>query len=137
MGWIHPSAWAEEMVHLKNGRALTIQSHQILADRMRLNLTESDFIEMDPGAIDRFEPVAPSISLSTMQSAAPFGESVLPKTSQLLLIQPAIKEVAKKYSLDHKLITAMIRTESNFNPFALSPRGLKASCNSCRKPWLR
>ncbi len=123
LGGTHPSAWAEEMACLKNGRTLTIQSHQTLADRTRLIITDSDFIEMDPVLIDHFEPVTPSISLPAKQTDVPAGESSLPKTFQPLQIQPAIKEVAKKYSLDHKLITAMIRAESNFNPYALSPKG--------------
>ncbi len=123
MGGIPSSALAEEMAFLKNGRSLTIQSHQSLADRVRLNLTESDFIEMDPGLIDRFEPVALSTLRPTAQSDIPSAESSLPRATQPLQIQPVIKEVAKKYSLDHKLITAMIRAESDFDPRALSSKG--------------
>jgi soluble lytic murein transglycosylase-like protein len=118
-----PSAWAEERAYLKNGHNLTIQNHQTQANRMRLNITDSDFIEMDPVLIDHFEPVVPSISLASEPTRVLARELPSDNASQPLQIQPAIKEVAKKYSLDHKLITAMIRAESNFNPYALSPKG--------------
>ncbi len=38
---------------------------------------------------------------------------------------PLISELSKKYQVDFALIKAMIRTESGFNPFAVSRKGAK------------
>jgi soluble lytic murein transglycosylase-like protein len=117
------SVQAEELALLKNGRSLQIQNHQTVGGRIRLNIAGDDYIDIEPGLIDRFEPVAPVIPLSLSQATKPSSLVSVPVPPQPQQIRPAIQRVALKYNLDHKLITAMIRAESDFNPFAISPKG--------------
>jgi hypothetical protein len=44
---------------------------------------------------------------------------------ELNLIRQTIRKYAREYSVDHRLVEAMIRVESNFNPRAVSPKGAR------------
>jgi len=112
---------ADELVFFRNGQNMPIQSHVLQVGRIRLQLNQTDFMEVDAQWVDYFELYTPA-----KKEESPAPQSVAsPGSAPLSIsqIQPAIREMAKKYQLDHKLITAMIRAESNFNPYAISPKG--------------
>jgi soluble lytic murein transglycosylase-like protein len=113
---------ADELVFFRNGGNMPIQNHELQAGRIRLQINQTDFMEVDAQWVDHFEPFTPE---KKEESPAPAPQAAANRPAPLSLsqIQPAIREMAKKYQLDHKLITAMIRAESNFNPYAISPKG--------------
>lgn len=54
---------------------------------------------------------------------SPVDRDFLPSFPQKTQLLPAIEAVAQKYRLDPKLLHAVIRAESAYNPHAISPKG--------------
>lgn len=55
--------------------------------------------------------------------SASFDRGFVPSWHQKTKLTPVIDEVAQKYRLDPKLLHAVIRAESAYNPHAVSPKG--------------
>lgn len=75
-----------------------------------------------PGQQAPVSASAPQIDPSTIKWDQPAPE---PRTAPSSDYEPIIAAAAKKYNLDPRLIRSQIKTESSFNPKAVSPAGAR------------
>jgi soluble lytic murein transglycosylase-like protein len=116
--FLAPPGFSSEIAHLKNGRNLAIQSHQQIGNKMVLLLEGTDHLEFDEEWIDNIVPVDPPAAQAdcAMQAAAP-------KHYSQKEIREVIKAAAQKNRLAESLLSSLIQVESNFDPWARSPKG--------------
>jgi hypothetical protein len=112
---------ALETVYLTNGRSMVIENHQAAGSRMLLLLQGNGQMEIECDWIQSFGPSDQFVSQDQQAQYSECDETF--RTYNRKEIQQLVRESALKYSLDEKLLVSMIRTESNFNPMAVSARG--------------
>jgi soluble lytic murein transglycosylase-like protein len=115
---------ADESVYFKNGKTLLVQSHRKSGEQVILIFGPENWIEVRAASIDRFEP-CPQTPLASPSAAAPTSPRTAGWSSAKSPLEylTLAKQAANRYNLDHRLLTSMMRAESNFNPKAISPRG--------------
>ena len=113
--------------HLIQSQALSIMS----SDDQKANLSATihvSFTQLLPTPINAaMNNPQPLSSQQTMATAIPF-HTYIPMTSSFYEIprsdyQDLIKQAAAKYQVDEKLIHAVIKMESNYQPYARSRAG--------------
>jgi soluble lytic murein transglycosylase-like protein len=114
-----PAPAAADLVHLKNGRVLSVESGELKVDQAilvfrdggRMQAPQSMIEEVLPDEYPRVKAGAPSVALGV----APAGSD----------IQVLVETAAARYGIDVKLAQALVRVESNYYPRAVSPKGAK------------
>ena len=112
---------AVETVYFKNGRSLVVEGHQSTGSRTALVLKGNGQMEVESEWIQEFGPTEET------QTPAQISKDLLipnpPTSYSLEELQQLVRESARKFDLDEKLLISMIRAESNFDPLAVSNRG--------------
>jgi hypothetical protein len=112
-----------ELVFFATGRSLNIKSHRMDGDSLVLTLRSGGEIVCDPSTITRFAPdevpypepevEAPAVPAPVVEEAAvvgvPYGE--------------LIDKIATQHEVSPKLVRALIKVESAYQPRARSPKG--------------
>jgi len=103
-----------DILVLNTGKALHIKTYSVEGDTIHVNITDRAEMAIPLNWVREIratpdDPPPPPEPVLTSKSTGAFYEIILP--------------LAKKHSLDWKLVTAVMATESNFNPRALSPKG--------------
>jgi hypothetical protein len=113
-----PAAARADLVHLKNGRVLSVESWElkgdvavlVFRDGGRMEAPQSMIEDVLPDEYPRIKAVPQALTdLSPMTPATP--------------IQTMVDMAASRYGVDPKLARAVVRVESNYSPRALSPKG--------------
>ena len=111
---------AADLVHLKNGRTLSVESWTldgatvvlVFRDGGRMEAPVSSIEEVLPDEYPRISEAAPP--LATIAPLTEAGASAL---------QPLVDRLAARYGVDVRLARAVVRVESNYQPRAVSPKG--------------
>jgi hypothetical protein len=105
-----PGTWAEYIV-LRSGARLSVTGYQLHGDTYRLQMSggtaeipAGEVVSIEPEEV--FEPLPVPLS-----DTSPF--------------QKLIRAAAARYSVDADLIHCVIAAESNFNPYAISPKNAR------------
>jgi soluble lytic murein transglycosylase-like protein len=104
-----PAAHADWAV-LKNGRRIHVTGYERRGSVVILQLRGGE-TSLPASAVARFEPedVFPAAVIVRKSPAAPYGSLVA--------------KAAKKNGINRRLLSSVIRAESNFHPRAVSPKG--------------
>ena len=113
---LSPLPAAADIVHFTSGHSLSVMSHRLQGDRLVLALRSGGEIACSPSLVERISPdevpypePAP-LPVGTAESAEPPLDRI-------------IREAAARNRLDPRLLMAVVRVESNFQPRARSPKG--------------
>ena len=118
-----PGVARADIVRLKNGRVLSVESWEIKGDTVVLVFREGGRVEAPQSSIDevlpdeypRVKPLPPQpLVVEVVPPPAPVGD-----------IPALVNTLAQRYGVDPKLAHAVVRVESNYQPRALSPKGAK------------
>ena len=115
-------ALSSEIAHLTNGRSLTIESHERIGNRIVLLLEGTDRLEVDEGWIENIVPADPAPTVADA-TTTPASARLTSRHYSQKEINEVIKAVAQKNQLAESLLSSVIQVESNFDPWAHSPRG--------------
>jgi hypothetical protein len=113
---------AAERVHFKNGRTLSIESHEMTETTAFLFLDKNNRMEIDKDWIEGFSQEETLPEPGREASSTAESQTRHYSAEDLLLL---VRESAQKFRVDEKLLTSMIRAESDFNPMAVSPKGAR------------
>ena len=111
-----PAIASADLVHLTNGRVISVESWQlkgeiavlVLRDGGQMEAPESLIAEVLP---DEYLHVKPSPLPASLRLTGSEG------------LHAMIDEVATRYGIDVKLAQAVVKVESNYEPRAVSPKG--------------
>jgi hypothetical protein len=114
-----PGVARADLVRLKNGRMISVESWEIKGDNVVLVFREGGQLDMPASAIEevmpdeypRLKPMPPA-PLVVEEPPAPVDD-----------IPSLVSVMAERYGVDVKLAHAVVRVESNYRPQALSPKG--------------
>jgi soluble lytic murein transglycosylase-like protein len=114
-----PGIARADLVRLKNGRTLSVESWEIKGESVVLVFREGGQLETPASSIEevlpdeypRLKPAPP----------APLVADVTPPPVDD--IPTLVTMMAERYGVDPKLAHAVVRVESNYRPSALSPKG--------------
>jgi soluble lytic murein transglycosylase-like protein len=113
-----PSIAAADLVYLKNGRVLSVESWTLQGDVAVLVFREGGRMEAPQSAIEQVLPDEyPRLKLEPVVEARPPAPAVAGDLSSL------VSATAARYGVDGRLAQAVVRIESNFQPRAVSPKG--------------
>lgn len=118
-----PGVVRGEYVVFKSGSRLQINFHLIEADhKVKLILNSEGFAIVEAGSIEKFEQedYVPPTDLSKPEALPP-----LPLPSYAAPYHKLISEVSRKTGLHEMLIATVIEVESNFDRYAVSPKGAR------------
>jgi soluble lytic murein transglycosylase-like protein len=118
-----PCLLQAEYVIFKNGSQLQISFHLLEADsKVKLILKSEGYALVDASSIERFEQedyVPPEPDPNASQ------QPPLPLPSYAAPYQKLIAEASKRTGLHEMLIATVIEAESNFDRYAVSPKGAR------------
>ena len=114
-----PRDASADLVKLKNGRVISVESWQLKGETAVLELRDGGRMEAPESLI---EEVLPDEYLHAKLQALPESIPVV-VPSGLEAIRAMIAETAARYGVDIKLAQAVVQVESDFKPNALSPKG--------------
>jgi hypothetical protein len=115
-----PATASADLVHLKNGRVISVESWQlkgdiavlVFRDGGQMEAPQSEIAEVLP---DEYHRQTPGIA----------GSLVRPVVNDPDGLHAMISAFASRYGVDVKLAQAVVRVESNYEPHAVSPKGAK------------
>jgi soluble lytic murein transglycosylase-like protein len=114
-----PQPLQAEYVVFKNGSKLQISFHLVEADnKVKLILQSEGFAIVDAGTIEKYEQ-------EDYVSPPPASLPPLPLPSYAEPYHKLIAEASKKTGLHAMLIATVIEAESNFDRYAVSPKGAR------------
>jgi soluble lytic murein transglycosylase-like protein len=113
-----------DLVHLTNGRVISVESWQLKGDTAVLVLRDGGQMEAPQSMIaevlpDEYFHAKPQ----PLPLPASLARPVTPAAPDAL--HAMIDEVATRYGVDVKLAQAVVKVESNYQPHAISPKGAK------------
>lgn len=110
-----------DLVRLKNGRVLSVESWQIRGEVAVLELRDGGHLEAPDALIDE---VLPDEYLHAKIQALP-ASIVVAEAAGPEELRALISDTAARYGVDVRLAHAVVRVESNYRPGAVSPKGAK------------
>jgi hypothetical protein len=121
-------AWADaEIVHWSTGRTLSVRAHRIDGDSITLLLHAGGEVTCPARLVVRVEPdEAPPGEVTAGRldaTSAPAVATALPAPADPYAA--LIARAARRHAVDPRLVHAVIRAESNFQPRARSRRGAR------------
>jgi soluble lytic murein transglycosylase-like protein len=111
-----PLPAAADIVHFTSGHRLSVKSHRMEGDQLVLALRSGGEIACSPSVVARISPDEVPYAEPAPVPVATVGDAGFP-------LDRIIREAAARNRLDPRLLMAVIRVESNFQPRARSPRG--------------
>ena len=121
-----PSTAAADLVTLRGGRVMSVESVTYDGDTAKLILRGGGEIGMPRSFVESvvpdefpYEPPAPPISKATKLEAVALEPAVTSKDGLVGLID----RLAAHHGVNPKLAHALIQVESNYQPRAVSPKG--------------
>ena len=110
-----------DLVHLTNGRVLSVESWELRGDIAVLKLRDggemeapaSQVAEVLPDEYVRIKPHAEATPVAAVEALPPDD------------LHAMVSALATRYHVDVKLATAVVTVESDFKPHAVSPKGAK------------
>ena len=115
-----PAIGAERAV-LRDGRDLLFQTRQAVEGGWLLGLHEGGAVLLSAMLVERFEAVRVMENYESPLELAGVTESNVAPSAEL--IPEMIKRISTEFSVDPKLVEAVIQVESGFDKFAVSPKG--------------
>ncbi len=129
---VHASFAARaELVVLDDGRFFRASSFSLDGDRVKVDLRGGGTMTLDLDRVERIvdDEVDRSDPPPPKPAAPPVGRSVRAPSARGAAVPPTyarvVEDAAKKHRLDPALVAAVIRAESNFSPWAVSPKGAR------------
>ncbi len=113
-----PSAAHAELVYFATGRSLSVKSHRVDGDSLVLALRGGGEIVCDRAVITRI--AADEVPYPEPEAPAPPERSGLEAPAEYV---PIIRKVAGEQGVDARLVDALIRVESGYQPRARSAKG--------------
>lgn len=111
-----------DMMVLNTGKKLRMKSYRVEGANMVVSISERAEMVIPVEWVKEIRdepdpPPAPKIAVKTLQQT--------PNQSAdfRFAYSDHVRNVSEKYELDWRLITAVMKVESNFNPRAISPKG--------------
>jgi len=121
-----PSTAAADLVTLRGGRVMSVESVKFEGDMATLTLRGGGEIGMLRSFVESvvpdefpYEPPMPPASRVTPVVAVPIETSVMSKDGLVGLVD----RLAAHHGVNPKLAHALVRVESNYEPRAVSPKG--------------
>ena len=111
-----PRPAAADIVLFTSGHRLSVESHRMEGDRLVLVLRSGGEIACSPSVVARIAPDEVPYAEPAPVPVATAGDAGLP-------LDHIVREAAARNRLDPRLLMAVIRVESNFQPRARSPKG--------------
>ena len=112
-----------DIVRLSNGRTMTVEVCRFEGDKVILVFHGGGEVQADRDLVAEIlpdeVPLAKAIAITAL-AASPSATSPRPTEAA---IRRMVDHVAAKVGLDAKLAHAVVRTESNYDPLAVSPKG--------------
>jgi soluble lytic murein transglycosylase-like protein len=119
--WATPAS--AELVRLTNGRVLSVEDVKFEGDQVILVLRNGGQIRTAASIIAELlpdeVPHAKAVAIEAL-AASPAASGPTPTPSA---IRALIDKIAMKFGVDNALVHAVVRAESNYNPYAISPKG--------------
>jgi len=116
-----PGTARADLVHLKNGRVLSVESWELKGDVAVLIFRDGGRMEAPQSMIEDVLPDEYPRIKAVPQALAVPSTAMTPATA----IQAMVDLAASRYGVDPKLARAVVRVESNYSPRALSPKGAR------------
>lgn len=117
-----PPAGAD-IVRLTNGRTMTVDSCVFDGDHVVFRMPGGGEIRMSKALLDEVLPdEIPFARVVAIEALAASPSATRPALG-LAAVRALVDLVAAKVGLDRKLAHAVVRTESNYDPRAISPKG--------------
>lgn len=120
-----PSVAGADLVTLKGGRVMSVDSVKFEGDTATLHLRGGGEISMARSFVESvgpdevpYEPPLPDPRFTKVVAVGP--ESSLPTRDGLVGL---IDRLAKEHGVNPKLVHALVQVESNYEPRAVSPKG--------------
>ncbi len=112
-----------EIVRLKNGRTMTVDSCRFEGDTVVLELRGGGEIRAPRDLVAELlpdeVPFARTVAIEALAASPSAARPRLP----LSAIRSLVDRVAAQVGLDNRLAHAVVRVESNYRPLAVSPKG--------------
>lgn len=119
--------WAAESITLRTGYTLAADRHEVSGGTVRI-FSGDEVTEMDASLVASVEQVV----TPKVEAAAPLTPVAPPVAAPAVIATPAPADItpielaetaAHKYALPDAFVAGVMRTESGFNPSAVSPKG--------------
>ena len=124
VGLACPAAASADIVRLTNGRTLVVDACEFVGDQVVLTLRGGGEIRGPKSMIDEIlpdeVPSARVLALEAYYGAS--GASVAPRPGEEAVFA-WVDLIADRMALDRRLAHAIVRAESNYDPYAISPKG--------------
>ena len=122
-----PSAAGADLVTLRGGRVMSVESVTFVGDTATLTLRGGGEIGMPrsfvesvvPDEVPYIPPAAPASRVTAVEAVAVAPEAGLSKDGLVILID----RLAAQHGVNPKLAHALIKVESNYQPRAVSSKG--------------
>jgi soluble lytic murein transglycosylase-like protein len=112
--WMGAPVSAMELVVFRSERSLVVERYEEEGDQVMLTLPGGGAMGIPSSLIENHYPgYVPPLELEKPEEKLPAS----------LPYRDLIAKYCQKYQMDWKLVAAVIRVESNFNPLAVSPKG--------------
>lgn len=116
------SAFAER-VRLTNGRVISVDACRFEGDVVVLSMHGGGEIRAPRAVVDELlpddVPAARAIAIEALAASPAAARPPMPAVA----VRQMVDQVARRVGLDRKLAHAVVHTESNYEPLAVSPRG--------------
>jgi soluble lytic murein transglycosylase-like protein len=109
--------FAGNLLVLDSGKSMRVQSYRVEGETIQVAINEKSEMAIPLSWVREIRTVQDPIEPEVPNMADATGQESEFAYSDLVL------SVARKHDVDWKLIAAVMKTESNFNPRAISPKG--------------
>src|SRR5262249_45002861 len=113
-----PALLAADTVVLQSGKKLLVTRYSVEASVIHLTLNQSGQMTIPLEWVREIRASPPTPEPTPDKSSAI-------QTSWEFAFADAVMDLAQKHEVDWRLVAAVMATESNFNPRALSPKGAR------------
>jgi soluble lytic murein transglycosylase-like protein len=117
-----PASAAADIVKLTNGRTIVVDACVFDGDRVILTLRGGGQITADRAIVQEILPDEVPYARTVALEARSMARAGLTRPEQEAVLA-WIDVVADRMSMDRRLIHAIVRAESNYDPYAVSPKG--------------
>ncbi|MEW5806244.1 MAG: lytic transglycosylase domain-containing protein [Acidobacteriota bacterium] len=111
------SIFASEAIIFSDERSLIVQEHEELEGVYLLKLDGGGMMSCEKGMVKEIRFVEDQPDEAVERSLA------APVPGQKPDYEAIIEEVSREHDVDSSLVKAVVKIESNFNPFSVSPKG--------------